>query len=229
MKYFIIIFLSFNSFLLPQDFNKDYDLLAKYSILKYAIEKGFNGDEADSVFLRVSIDDVQNIIGKTDYKYEVDTINEFRNFQIISIVDKTNFQLHCYNFSVFAIDKLAEFETRYYELNKDSFLNFINDELYGKIGDNEQPHLIDIYNSLYSYFNKCTSKIIFYNKKNKSEFKYLQGKFNFDDLNRTGDYFQNLYCIKNEESDTVEYYQILYFFDCDKIRVENFLLYKIRV
>ena len=56
-------------------------------------------------FLRGSIEDVHNIIGKSEYKYEVDTINEFRNFQIISIVDKTNFQLHCYNYNVFALDK----------------------------------------------------------------------------------------------------------------------------
>lgn len=229
MKYFIIIFLSFNSFLVPQVFNKDYELLAKYSILKNAIDKGFNSNLADSVFLRGSIEDVHNIIGKSEYKYEVDTINEFRNFQIISIVDKTNFQLHCYNYNVFALDKSAEFGTRYYELNKDNFLDFINNFLYGTNKTNEKLYLINIYNSLYSYLNKCTNEIIFYDEKNKSEFKYLDGKFNFNDLDKPRDYFQNIYCTKNDNGDIVEFYQILYFFDCDGMRVESFLLYKIRV
>ena len=133
MKYFIIIILGFNSFLLPQDFNKDYDLLSRYSILKYAIEKGFNGNEADSVFLRGSIEDVQNIISKNNYKYEIDTINEFRDFQIISIVDKTNFQLHCYNYSVFAIDKLALEYSEQLKLYNDFLPNIIWEEIKDKI------------------------------------------------------------------------------------------------
>lgn len=229
MKIFIIIFLSFNSYFFSQVSNKDYDFLAKYSILKYAIERGFNSNEADSILLRKSIENVQNIISENDYKYEIDTINGFRNFQIVSIIDKTNFQLHCYNFNIYAIDKSAEFGIRYYELNNDNFLNFINDELYKKIKDSEKLYLINIYNSLYSYFNRCTSEIVFYDEKNKSEFKYLDGKFNFNDLSRTDNYFQNLYCVKNESGDSVEYFHILYFFDCDGMRVESFLLYKIRV
>jgi hypothetical protein len=149
MKLFIVIFF-LNSFLFAQNLERDYELLAKYSILKYSIDKYFNTG-ADSIFLRNAIEDTEEIVKTSNYKYEVDSIFEINNFQVISIVDHSNFQLHGLNYEVYAIDKSATYDFRYYKITSENLIDFINKTIIfnskNKFKDESyQIKLIEFYN-----------------------------------------------------------------------------------
>lgn len=226
MKYIILMMFYLNSFLIAQDLSGDYELLAKYTILKYSIIKNFH-NEADSLFLAGSINDTEEIIRTNNYSYEVDSIYQYNNFRIISIIDKTNFQLHFFNYKVYAIDISSQYGVKYYDIDKHNILEFINSHISHDNDGQRNIEVIKLYDKIFSYLHRYPSEVIFYNGKDLYEFKYLEGKFRFDDLLDNSSYFQNLYRIK--DGDNIEYYHILYFFDCDGMKVENHLLYKIKL
>ena len=235
MKLFIVIFF-LRSFLFAQNLDKDFEVLAKYSILKYSIDKYFN-TEVDSIFLRNAIEDTEEIIKSNNYKYEVDSIFEINNFQVISIVDSTNFRLHGLNYEVYAIDKSATYDSRYYKITTENMIDFINNVIIinskNKFKDSsDQIMLIELYNSLLIYFSRYIYTIEFFNEDNKEKFKYLEGSFRFKDvMKKENNYFQHLYYKMESHNDVreIEYYNIIYSFDRNELKVENHLLYKIRV
>lgn len=235
MKLFIVIFF-LHSFLFAQNLERDYEILAKYSILKYSIDKYFN-TEVDSMFLRSAIEDTEDIVKTNNYKYEVDSIFEINNFQVISIVDYSNFQLHGLNYEVYAIDKSATYDFRYYKITSENMIDFINKTIIfngkNKFKDESyQIKLIEFYNSLLIYLNKYLYTIEFYSEKNKKLFNYLEGSFRFKDImKKENNYFQHLYFKResNNDSSEIEYYSIIYSFDQNELKVENRLLYKLKI
>jgi len=113
-------------------------------------------------------------------------------------------------------------------LNKTIFLNCKN-----KFKDkSDQIKLIEFYNSLLIYLSKYLYTIEFYSEKNKEMFNYLEGSFRFKDImNKENNYFQHLYYKMESHNDIkeVEYYNIIYSFDQNELKVENRLLYKIKI
>jgi hypothetical protein len=235
MKLFIVIFF-LHSLLFAQNLERDYEILAKYSILKYSIDKYFN-TEVDSLFLRNAIEETEEIVQTNNYKYEVDSIFEINNFQVISIIDHSNFQLHGLNYEVYAIDKSAEYNSRYYKISSENMIDFINKTLIitgkNKFKDeSDQIKLIEFYNSLLIYLSKYLYTIEFYSEKNKEMFSYLEDSFLFKNImKKENNYFQHLYYKRGSDNDAseIEYYSIIYSFDQNELKVEKHLLYRIKI
>lgn len=228
MKQIIFILFAFQTHIIGQTLDQDYEWLAKYSILKYALDKNFLGNTSDGIRLPRSIEDVEEIIKNKNYKYSVDSIYSFNEFQIISITDESNFQLHGLNFNVYAIDTTETFGDRYYSLESNNFLEYINSNLYKFPRDStERIKLIEVYNALLKCFNRYGSEIIFYNEENKSSFQYLSKRYRFTDLMEDNvDYIYNLYYTTNINGD-IEFRMLFYEFKKDKMEIVNRLEYKI--
>jgi len=223
-------------YLFAQNLDRDYEILAKYSILKYSIDKDFN-TEVDSIFLRNAIEGTEEIVKTNNYKYEVDSIFEINNFRVISIVDHSNFQLHGLNYEIYAIDKSATYYSRYYKITSENMIDFINKVIItngkNKFKDeSDQIKLVEFYNSLLIYLSKYLYTIEFYSEKNKEMFNYLEGSFRFKDImKKENNYFQHLYYKRESDNDDseIEYYSIIYSFDQNELKIEKRLLYKIKI
>lgn len=228
MKHIIFILFSFQACIIGQILDQDYEWLAKYSILKYAIEKNFSGNTSDGINLSSSITEVENIIKNNNYRYRVDSICSFNRFQIICITDENNFQLHGLNFSVYAIDTTETFGIRYYSIERDKFLDFINNNLYKYPKKSSHRYkLIEVYNALFKCFHRNNIEIVFYNEDNKSRFQYLTKRYPLDVIMKDDvNYMYNLY-YTNNFNDDIEYWSLEYSFKKEKMEVEKYLEYRI--
>lgn len=225
MKLVIFILFAFQTCIIGQTLDQDYELLAKYSILKYTLEKTSLGNTES---LSSTIADVENLIKNNNYRYIVDSVCSFDNYQIICITDENNFQFHGSNFSVYAIDTTETFGNRYYFIDRDKYLDFINNKLYKYPKKSSGRYkLIEVYNALFKCFHRNDCEIMFYNQDNKSRFQYLNKRNLLDDVMKDiGGYIYNIFYITNINND-IEYWTLIYSFKKDKMEVEKYLEYRI--
>lgn len=230
----IILFSAVISSSSAQVKNEDYEILAKTAILKYTIDLNYPDIYgADPVFLSSAIQKVEDIVKKNSYSYDVEVIDSILSFQVISIIDKSNFQLHGLHWTMFAINKSDSFY-RYSEINNNNLLEFINKRIYPEIKDKDKFRLIQFYNKVFAYLNSGFLKYEFYDKNNEKEFHALDKLYRFRDIVTNDvigkrDHYEHIYRIFEarifEESFyPVDFYRVLYWFDCDKLRIEKELL-----
>lgn len=209
--------------------NKDYEILAKAAILKYAINLDYPDIYGvNPVFLSSAIQKVEDIVKKTSYSYDVEVIDSILSFQVISIIDKSNFQLHGLHRTLFAINK-SDSIYRYSEINDNNLLEFINNRIYPEIKNKDKFRLIQFYNKVFAYLNSGFLKFEFYDKNNEKDFQALDKLYRFRDIvskDMIGkrDHYEHIYRIFEDNTDPVDFYRVLYWFECDKLRVEKVLL-----
>jgi len=233
MNKIIFYLVVLQSLVIAQDLSKDFEILAKYSILKNSIENNFSSFD-DSTMILSSINKLEDIVINNNYIYEVQSIDSISSHLIISILDKTNFQLHGQNSNVYAINK-TESSSRYFNLTKSNLLEYINDQIYPEISTKDQFKLINFYNSILNYFAKQIGREVeFYSTSNAEEFNYLDNVYNLRNIvtsNLIGkrDYYEHIYFVRSEDSNIIEFYQLIYFFNCDQMKVEKYLLLKTKI
>ena len=226
MKIALILLLVLLKPLLSQCLEDEYQHLAKFAILKYTLEKNYE----NPCFLENSLKELDSIVINNDYKYKVELIDSIKGFNVISIIDENNFQLHGLNETVFTIAKSEEVGDRYKILTEDKYLNFINQEICPQIVESEKYEVINFYNKLFEHFHDgFYTTVEFYNNDNSKEFeqlgllKYIREVVSKDLISK-GDQYNHYYLIKDKDGSNTDFYQIVYRFECNHLIVEHYLI-----
>ncbi len=172
-------------------------------------------------------------IHRDKFRYSVFPITRFGTFKVVSIIDSTNFQLHGLNRTIFAINTIDSISQRYFELDEENLLNFINDNLYKNLGEEEHYKLILFYNKVFSYINtEYSQKTSFYCESEKDKFIPLAADIRLSDIvseKNIGkrEYYEHAYKTALYNNGKTDYYIVVYRFLCDRLDVEHFLQLRI--
>jgi hypothetical protein len=226
MKIVLIFVLILFKPLLSQCLEGEYHNLAKFAILKYALEVNYESP----CFLERSLKDIEKYVINKTYKYKIEIIDSIKSIDIISIIDESNFQLHGLNQTIFAIDKSEKVGARYKILTETDLLSFINQEICPEIVESEKFEVIKFYNKLFEhYHNGFDTTLKFFDKENSKEFeqlgfsKYINEVVD-KDLIPMRDYYNHYYLIKDRDGSNIDFYQIVYTFICKQLNVEHYLI-----
>jgi hypothetical protein len=109
-----------------QSTRADYRILAEYSILRFALSQyHFQTSWEDSAFLKGDMAKLGKIISASDFRYRVDKLWQYHEYELIVITDSTNFQLHGLNRTMFIINNDDQY-SRYHEVGSESIESFIS-------------------------------------------------------------------------------------------------------
>lgn len=229
----ITLCLSLSINILPQDKSQDHYLLAKNFILKNRIETQRSFimpyDTADNQKWTKEIED---ILHSDKLEYTIRTINKIKSYESFLLQDMTNIRLHLY-YSQFYIYNTDNRYYGYKEIDSDNILDYINNHLLDNANDDDLNKIIDLFNEVYFYPMKSVDdSIIFYNGKNPEAFTVLDQIVRLDGLLTFFDQqdvrYQRRVCKKYLGDDFIEYYEIFYWFNHNKMSISENLLLRLK-
>lgn len=225
--------MSFSCWMIAQNAGREHSQLAKNFILMNRLDeqKSFimPYDTADNQKWTKEIED---ILHTDKLEYTIRIINKIKSLESFLLQDMTNTRLHLY-YSQFYIYNTDNRYDGYNEIDSDNILDYINDHLLDNTNDDELNKIIDLFNEVYFYPMKSVDdSIIFNNSYNPEEFTTLDHIVRLDGLLRFFDqedmHYQRRIFKKYIDDSFIEYYEIFYWFKCNKMNISENLLLKLK-
>ena len=164
-------------------------------------------------------------------EYKVKKLWSYKSYELITIIDQSNFQFHDLNSTLFIINRDSKYQ-RYLLIDGKDAENIINQYLAELVENNDESHnrIIELYNSINFYYsNNVSSHVEFLNDVDDEIAKRVKKVIRVYDLNKfsfIGNEKVQERIYKIETQYFAEYWLAKYSFNCNKLSVSKELLIK---
>ena len=223
-------------FVYAQSNDKDEDLIARYAITRYSIQKSISPiDWNNSGSVSEAIEESSELLRRGQFKYSIRNLGKYKNIRIVEITDETNFQLHGLHTELYAI-KTNDSRTYFKQITDLNIEEFFSSFL-AEHRNTDIPSISAITSLYDETYWACTLPsrqiVVRIDSTNYSRYTFLnqarEGRITSNDLRfglKVGEdlYWYHYFEILDQETNLADYYKVTYVFGTKTFKVYRNLL-----